>query len=149
MMSINLVADDDYMSNMDLPPSSSDEEEGREGEVSNQTDGHAQPDAAQPDDALSSKSKSLPQKLASGVKSSPIPTAEEGCLSSEAHHSLDDQWLSAQQKSSEPIAQADDAPTHSLHGNCFDAGQVQDGSNSAQSFRTRSLETSMEHFHLT
>lgn len=145
-MSINLAAGDNYMSNMDLPPSSSDEEEteaeeSTEDGAGNQTDGHAQPDAAELDDASSSRSNS--QSRNAGFNS----TAEEGCKGPEAHYN--DQWLSARQTYSEPTIQADDALSHALHGNLPNAGQLEDGSNSAQSTHARSLQTSLEHLHMT
>ena len=136
------------MSNMDLPPSSSDEED-CEDEAGSETDAVASPedqtaDAAQPDYLSASKSKSQCQK----VSSNPISTAEEGCTSSEAHHNVDAQQLSTQQDPSESTAQVDDAPGHALHDSVPDATQVQDGSNNAQSTHARSLETLLEHLQL-
>ena len=115
---------------MDLPPSSSDDEEAEErseDEAGCETDGHTEAEhqnagAAQPD---LSTSNSKTQSQNTGFNASPISTAEEGCSSSEAHHNVENQRLSAQQESSEPIAQADDAPGHALHGNLPDAGLVQ------------------------
>lgn len=100
------------MSNMDLPPSSSDEEEAEEGcedEPGSETDAIAPPehqtaDAAQLVYLSTSKSKSQSQN--ESFNTSPISTAEEGCASSEADHNVDEQQLSTRQESNEPIAQA-------------------------------------------
>lgn len=83
------------MSNMDLPPSSSDEEEAEEGsedEAGSRSDACAEPqhqtaDAAEPHE-LSTPRNGVHSQNTAGSDTSPISTAEERCLSSEAQHNV-------------------------------------------------------------
>lgn len=127
------AAGDDYMSNMDLPPSSSDEEEAEEGsedEAGSASDARAQPqhqtaDAAQPHDLSTPRDSFQSQNAASDT--SPISTAEERCSSSEAQHNV--------------------AQGHTSNG-VLPGAQVQNNTSNTAGTQAQSLQTSLEHLQL-
>lgn len=128
------AAGDDYMSNMDLPPSSSDEEEDEEGskdEAGSASDAHAQPqnqavDAAEPHQ-LSTPRNGV-QFQNTGSDTSPVSTAEERCSSSEAQHNV--------------------AQGHTPNG-ILPGAQVQNSTDNTAGTQAQSLQTSLERLQLT
>ena len=163
---INHSVGDDYMSNMDLPPSSSDEDEADEDcEDGSESDAHAQPEhqsAVQCDDVSASGSRL--QSQYAGSSSGETSSAEEGCSRSEVLPGGDHRGLPALQESSESTAQAEpggnvaqghgsnsglSGERHVHNGILPVERQIQDDSSNDQDRHAVSLETLLKHTQLT
>lgn len=145
----------DYMANLDLPPSSS-EDEGEEaeedsqdaaGRASNDLDRPEQQTAAAhrcPDDALASRTR--PESHYAGTC-----TNKEGCSSPEMVSNIDHDLK--RQERSEPTTSAepggDVVQDYSSHANQPVEGHMQHSSNTGQDIHALSLATSLKNMQLT